>query len=114
MKENLKDKYDRAVWECYELMFTASTPSADFNDLVAKADVDDNGRKVIDFMSYEIAEDQALRIINDVCRKYKIPKFRMDAVRASVLLGCSPKFKKDDRETFESGCDSEDNKAGKR
>jgi hypothetical protein len=78
-------------------MFSASTPSADFNELVAKADVDDNGRKVIDYMSYEIAEDQALRIINDVCKKYKIPKYRVTTVRTSVLLGCSPKFKKDDR-----------------
>ena len=97
MKESLKNKYDKAVWECYELMFSASTPSADFNELFAKADVDDNGRKVIDFMSYEIAKDQALRIINDVCRKYKIPKYRVTAVKTSVLLGCSPKFKKDDR-----------------
>lgn len=103
MKENLRDKFDKAIWECYELIYTASTPSADFNELYANAKIDDNGRRVIDFMSYEIEEDVCNRIINDVCRKYKIPKYRIKSIKIAIMLGCSPKFKKDDRETFE-GC----------
>ena len=80
--------------ECYRKLYKASTPSADFDELVNNASIDENGQKVIDFMAYEICEYEFSEIVSDVIKEYKIRSHRQDLFKNTILLGCSPKFKK--------------------
>jgi len=44
-------KEEEAMRECYRKLYKASTPPADFDELVNNASIDENGQKVIDFMA---------------------------------------------------------------
>jgi len=84
-----------AMHECYRRLYKASTPSADFDQLVEEAPVNEQGQKVIDFMAYEISESEYMQILDDVIKEFKfIPKYRAKAFKVSIHIGCSPKFKK--------------------
>jgi len=87
-------KEEEAMRECYRKLYKASTPSADFDELVNNASIDENGQKVIDFMAYEICEYEFSEIVDEVIKKHKIRKHRQDLFKNTILLGCSPKFKK--------------------
>lgn len=87
-------KEEEAMRECYRKLYKASTPSADFDELVNNASIDENGQKVIDFMAYEICEYEFSEIMSNVIKEYKIRKHRQDLFKNTILLGCSPKFKK--------------------
>ena len=86
-------KEEQALWECYRRLFKASEPSANFDELVANATINDQGQKVIDFMAHEIDEDVYEQILKDVLKEFKISKHRSRAFSISIALGCSPKFK---------------------
>ena len=73
-----------AIHECYRRLYKASTPSADFDQLAENPP--------IDFMAYEIDEAEYMQILEDVIKEFKIKKAQV--FRASIHLGCSPKFKK--------------------
>jgi hypothetical protein len=86
---------EKAMWECYKRLFKESTPSGDFEYLVENATINDRGQKEIPFMDYEIEQDKLDSIINDVISEFKIkPKYRQQAFKSSIYLGCSPKTKK--------------------
>ena len=87
-------KEEEAMRECYRKLYKASTPSADFDELVNNAFIDENGQKVIDFMAYEICEYEFSEIVDEVIKKHKIRSHRQDLFKNTILLGCSPKFKK--------------------
>jgi hypothetical protein len=88
---------EAAMFECYRRMYKASTPSADFDKLVEEAEVNEQGQKVIDFMSYEISESEYMQILDDVIKEFKVkPKYKAQAFKVSIHLGCSPKFKRDE------------------
>ena len=85
---------EQAILECYRRMFKASTPSGDFDELLAKAEKNDIGQKVIPFMDYEIEENMFTKILQDIIKEFKIKKYRQDLFRVTIALGCAPKFKK--------------------
>lgn len=87
-------KEDKAMWECYRLLYENSNPQANFDELVENAEFNERGQKVIDFDSYEIEEEKFYEIMEVVLIANKIKGYRAQAFRNSVLLGCSPKFKK--------------------
>jgi hypothetical protein len=88
------NKEQEALLECYRRLYKDSTPSADFDKLMEAAPEDEDGRKVIDFMAYEIEEKEFHSIVEDVISEYKIkPKYRAQAFRNAIYLGASPKFK---------------------
>lgn len=76
--------------ECYRRLYKAATPSADFDELVKNATIDENGRKVIDFMSYKLEDGIFESILNDVIKEFKINKLTRDAFKTTIYLGCSP------------------------
>jgi hypothetical protein len=88
------NKEEKAMWQCYRLLYENSTPSADFDELVEKAEFNERGQKVIDFDSYEIEEEKFYEIMDGVLKENKIKGYRAQAFRNSILLGCSPRFKK--------------------
>lgn len=87
-------KEEKALRECYRKLYKASTPSADFDELVNNASINENGQKVIDYNAHEICEYEFSEIMSDVIKEYKIRSHRQDLFKNTILLGCSPKFKK--------------------
>ena len=87
-------KEEEAIRECYRKLYKASTPPADFDELMNNASIDENGEKVIDFMAHEICEYEFSEIMSDVIKEYKIRSHRQYLFKNTILLGCSPKFKK--------------------
>jgi len=87
-------KEEKAIQECYSLLYANSEPKADFKELVNNAMKDENGMKTIDFMSYEIERHTFDKILEGIIKKYKIsPGYRSRAFKNSICLGVSPKFK---------------------
>lgn len=94
MSLQAKPNEELAVRECYRRLYKASTPSADFEELMAKAYVDEKGMKHIPFNDYEIEEEHMESIIEDVIKEYGIKtKYRQQAFKFTILLGASPKTK---------------------
>jgi len=87
-------KEDQAIMECYKLLFKASTPSADFEELFENAEINERGQKVIDFMSYEIDKKEYDLIIKSVIKKYKFKRYKAQQFKTTIALGCSPRFTK--------------------
>ena len=88
------NKEEQAFQECYQLLYENGEPKADFKKLVEETEFNKQGQKVIDFNAYEIEEEKFYEILEDVIKRYKIKSYRAQAFRNSILLGCSPKFKK--------------------
>lgn len=94
MSIKAKPNEDAAVLECYRRLYKAATPSANFDELMAKAYVDEYGMKHIPYNDYEIEDEYMTQIIEDVIKEYKIkPKLRQQAFRVTIHLGASPKTK---------------------
>jgi len=88
------NKEEKAMWECYSLLYENSTPKANFDELVENAEFNDMGQKIIDFNAYEIEEDKFYEILENVLKTNKIKGYRAQAFKNSIVLGCSPKFKR--------------------
>ena len=95
IKNQLKSKISKVMWECYELLYQNSEPSVDFNDLVENSKTDEDGRKQIPFNDYEIDRDVYENIVENTIKKHKLKNLDPQCVRNSIALGCSPKIKKE-------------------
>ena len=94
MNITAKPNEEAAVLECYRRLYKASTPSANFDELMAKAYVDEYGMKHIPYNDYEIEDEYMVQIIEDVIKEYKVKtKLRQQAFRVAIHLGASPKTK---------------------
>lgn len=94
-KRKSKEERDKEIlWEMYRLAFRASTPSADFDELVANAVMNERGQLEIPFLDYECDEDTLQQIVDDTMKKYKIPTWRRKQFSVAFYLGCSPKTKR--------------------
>jgi hypothetical protein len=87
-------KEDKILLKIYQDLYKASTPSADFDELMANAPLNELGQKVIDFMAYEISEKEFNEVLERNLKSVKEPKYRKQMYRDTVLLGASPKFKR--------------------
>lgn len=92
-KEVLMD----AIFDCFRNMYKASTPSADFDELMANAPINERGQKDIPFMDYEISSQEYDKILdmflND--KKLKMTTLERKAFSQAIHLGCSPKTKRE-------------------
>jgi len=86
-------KDEKILHEMYRRSFKASTPSADWDELLANAEVVSEGVKTIDFMAYECELEVMEQIFNDVLKENKVPKRRHRQFDMAFWLGCSPKTK---------------------
>ena len=74
------NKEEKAMWECYRLLYENSTPNANFDELVENAEFNEMGQKVIDFNSYEIEEEKFFEILEVVLLANKIKGYRAQAL----------------------------------
>jgi len=79
--------------EIYRKVYAVSEPPADFDELVANAEVNERGEKQIKFLEYECEHDVMEAILDEAIAKYKIKGHRAKAFAFSFWLGCSPKTK---------------------
>ncbi len=86
-------KDEKILHEMYRRSFKASIPSADWDELLANATVDEDGRRVIDFMAYECDVAIMEQIVEGVLKENKVAKNKHQAFMTSFYLGCSPKNK---------------------
>ena len=90
----MKRDMDYRVMDCYREMYARATPSADFDELMANAPVGDDGRKIIDFMNYELNHTEFMKILKKYSRS--VPKLYRQRFENTILWGCSPKFERDE------------------
>jgi hypothetical protein len=86
-------KIDEAFMECYRRLYKESTPSADFDQLMENAPLNERGQKEIPFLEYEIEHKRLEEIISEVAKEFKFKKWQADSFRFGILMGCSPKSK---------------------
>jgi hypothetical protein len=92
-----KEVLEKAIFHCYRQLFAHASPPADFDKLVAEAPYNDRGQKDIKFMDYEIDESLFESIVDQTIKDFKIkPEHTRKSFRIAILLGCSPKFKRDE------------------
>jgi len=92
------DKVSQAIWDCLVELYANSTPSADFNKLVEEAPVNEEGQKVVDFMSYEIDHNKMQEIVDkheNMLKKKRVNELHLKSFRFNIYLGCSPKSKRE-------------------
>lgn len=86
-------KQDEILHELYRRAYAASTPPADWDELLKNAETDDAGRKHIPFMEHECETETMENILTAVLKQYRVPKYLHQAFRTTFWLGCSPKSK---------------------
>ena len=91
---NTKD--EKILMEIYRRAYAAATPQANFDELVANATINEHNQKVIPFNDYELDDEVAKQIIEDVMKEFKVPKWKRRAFHNTYNLGCSPRIKRDD------------------
>jgi diphthamide synthase subunit DPH2 len=91
MRQSEKD--EKIMMEIYKRAYVAATPQADFEQLVANATLDEHNRKIIPYDDYELDDNVAKQIIEDVMKEFKVPKWKRQSYSMGYWLGCSPKSK---------------------
>lgn len=94
MKES---KETKIIWQIYREMYAVSNPPADFDELVNSAEKNELGQKVIPFNDYEISEKDFYDIIEKNIKGKRLTKLTQQMIKNTVALGCSPKFKKENK-----------------
>lgn len=89
MRKTIEEKLDKALMHCYRQLYAHAEPPARFDDLPYK----DKDSKF--FLDYEIDYKVSEEIIEDTINTFKIPKMYARPFKFTILLGCSPKYKKD-------------------
>lgn len=89
-------KEEALIWGIYQELYKESTPSADFDKLVEEAPVDNRGRKYIAFMDYSIPESLFDEILDRHLKGQRLNKLKQRMIRNTILMGCSPKFTKNE------------------
>jgi hypothetical protein len=79
--------------DCYRELYKEATPSADFDELVKNAPINDEGQKMIDFDAYEIDFDKNHEIVEKYIKKMRLTKYEERGFRLEMFLGCAPRTK---------------------
>jgi hypothetical protein len=82
------------LMDCYRELYARATPSANFDYLMANAPTDEYGRKLIDYMNYELNYTDFMKVLSKHTKS--LPKIYRKRFENTILLGCSPKFKRDE------------------
>lgn len=84
-------KIDELILDTYRKLYYHA--GAYFDELVENAEINEQGKKEIPFMDYELEEETFEKILNEQIKKFKVPKRMQKAFKTTIYLGCSPKTK---------------------
>ena len=85
------EKLKQKVLDIYTEMYAQATPSADFNELMKNAEINELGQKVINFNDYILDAKIGDEIIRKHCRWLR--EYDKKQISFAVHLGVSPKYK---------------------
>ena len=88
-----KKKLDLLVRSIYNECYVNSTPSITFDELYDKAEINEEGLKVIPFRDYILEYSKFEEIYDRLTKEYKLPKREKTQLRVGLMLGALPKFK---------------------
>ena len=77
---------ERILFDIYRKLYEEATPSADFDKLLESGEAS----KPNFFMNYYLKEDRISEIIEEVCKKNRVPKVLRRNYSINVFLGASP------------------------
>jgi hypothetical protein len=86
-------KEEKIMHELYRRSFAASEPPAVWEDMLANAELNELGQKVIPYLDHECEEETLKSIFESVMKEYRVPKRKRSGFYFSFMLGCSPKTK---------------------
>lgn len=87
-----QSKSEKAIWQFYREIYKAATPSADFDELLENAPINEHGQKEIDFNSYEVHGELFDKIVHEICQKFKLNLREKKMFMFEAYLGASPKI----------------------
>ena len=85
-----------AVLDCYRELYKKATPSADFDELVANAPLNNEGKKVIDYNAYKLDRFTYEDIVEKHIKKNKLKGPIARGFSIEMYLGCGPTTNMDD------------------
>ena len=88
-----KKSFRNILLDIYRDMYKYSTPKGAFDVILANAEIDSDGRKIIPYNDYEIDEDVMKNIINMHILANRLNKSDSKCITMHSYLGCSPKIK---------------------
>jgi hypothetical protein len=65
--------------------------------LLAEAQLNENGQKVVPFMDYECETEIMEQILATAFKKHRVPEYVQRQLKFAFWLGCSPKSKTNDQ-----------------
>lgn len=87
-------KLEKIILDIYRDLYANAEPKADFDELMRTAEVMEDGRKKIDYDSYEIDGKLMEKIIIRHSQKNNLDKSELSCVKFNIYLGASPRQKK--------------------
>lgn len=88
------NKEIQIMLEIYRRLFKESSPSGDFDNMMAEGEKNEQGQIVIPFDNYHLSEEDQKMIIDSVLSSRKVLKYLKPSFRAAIALGCSPRYTK--------------------
>lgn len=90
----MSSKSEEKLWviveNIYRKLYQATTPKGDWEQMKESGETQKEGF----FNNYTISEKRFLEILNEEINNRKLSKFDIERIKATVYLGCSPKFEK--------------------
>lgn len=87
-----KEKLQNLVMETYRELYANCTVPVSFDELVEKAELDDNGRKIIPYNEYFIDKSLYDTIVERQMKTMRLTKSEKDAFKFEMYLGCGPSY----------------------
>lgn len=78
------------IQEIYRDLYKNSTPSADFDELVANAELNERGEKIIHFMDYYLEKGKFDEIVESHLKGRKLTERELRVIKFQIYLGASP------------------------
>ena len=79
-------KNEKMLLEIYKKMYKEAEPKADFDKMIKSGET-----KIREFfLGYYLSNERQEKIIESVCKKYKVDKMYIRKFKTEVMLGCSP------------------------
>lgn len=82
------------IQEIYRDLYKNSTPSADFDELVANAEINERGEKIIHFMDYYLEKEKFDEIVESHLKGKKLTDRELRSIKFEIYLGASPTSRK--------------------
>lgn len=89
MKQRMK-RLQQLIEDCYRELYRESEPSANFDELIEKAPLDEMGRKIIDYENYYLADEKFKEIAEKYKSKMKMNRYEENSFNLAIYLGATP------------------------